>query len=120
MEQSRLVKLSDSEQQVATAFASQMLREFDGQLVSAVLFGSRARGEAVPDSDMDVVVVMSSVNLETRREIHDIAADVWLEFGIFLSILVRSRAQWHRLEELQTQLYQNICRDGIDILELAA
>ena len=118
--QGRLGNLSDKEQRVASALVSRILEEFDGQLVTAVLFGSRARGDAEPDSDMDVLVVLPGVDLETRREVHNLAADVWLEYGIYLSVRIRSLAQWHRLGELQTQLYRNICRDGIDILKLVA
>jgi hypothetical protein len=67
---------------------------------------------------MDVLVVMSDADPETRKAIHHLAVEVWLEYGIYLSILVESQDQWRRLAELQTLLYQNIRRDGIDLLEL--
>ena len=117
-EQSRLSHLQDIDQQAAIAFVDKVRQRFDGQLVSAMMFGSRARGDAEADSDMDMLVVMSSADPEIRKAIHHLAVEVWLEYGIYLSTLVWSQAHWHQVAQLQTLLYQNICRDGIDLLEL--
>lgn len=109
--------LTDEERQVAMEFVKRVRQQFDGQLVSIVLFGSRARGEAKPDSDMDVLVVMSSADPGIRRQIRYLAVEVWLEYGVYLSTRVCSQTHWHKLKELQTLLYQNIRRDGINLLE---
>ena len=90
-------------------------QQFDGQVVSVLLFGSRARGEAQPDSDMDVVVLMSEASPETRKAIRYLAVEVWLEYGIYISTRVWSLAHWQKLEDMQTLLYRNIRRDGIDL-----
>jgi len=88
-------------------FVDRVRGRFDRQLIAAVLFGSRARGEAESDSDMDVLVVMSNADPEIRKEIRHLAVEVWLEHDIYLSTRVWGQDQWHRLEELQTLLYQN-------------
>jgi predicted nucleotidyltransferase len=119
MQENHLDHLTDRERQAAMEFVERVRQRFDGHLVAAILFGSRARGEAQPDSDMDVLVVMSSADPETRKEIRHLAVEVWLAHGICLSTRVWSRAHWHHLEELQTLLYQNIHRDGINLLALA-
>ena len=117
---SQLGRITEKEQQAAKDFLEKVRQRFDGQLLSAVLFGSRARGEAEPDSDMDILVVMASDDLKTREEIRYLAVEVLLDHDIYLSTRVWSEAHWHELARLQTELYRNICRDGIDILELAA
>jgi len=116
VQKNRFEHLTDKEQQVALEFVARVHQRFNGQLVSAVLFGSRARGEAEPGSDMDVLIVLSNANPETQKEIRYLAAEVWLEYGIYLSTRVWSLGHWRRLEGLQTLLYQNIRRDGIDLL----
>ncbi|MFQ5596282.1 MAG: nucleotidyltransferase domain-containing protein, partial [Anaerolineae bacterium] len=83
----------------------------------ALLFGSRARGEAKPDSDMDVLLVMSRADPEVRKEIRYLAVELWLEHDIYLSTRVWSQAHWRKLEELQTLLYRNIRQDGINLLD---
>lgn len=119
-EDNRLDRLTDKERQVVIEFVQRVRQRFDGQLASAFLFGSRSRGDAEADSDMDVLVVMSSVGPEIRREIRHLAVEVWLEHGIYLSTRVWSRAHYRKLEKLQTLLYRNIQRDGIDLLEISS
>jgi len=110
--------LTDEERQALIGFVEKLLQRFNGRLLSAILFGSRARGEAGPDSDMDVLVVVDSDDLQVRKEIRHLAVDVWLEHGIYLSTRVWSRAHLRELEGLQTMLFRNIERDGIDLLRL--
>lgn len=72
----RLEHLSSIDQQAAMEFVDKVLQRFDGQVISILMFGSRARGEAEPDSDMDLLVVMSDADLH-RRAIRYIAVEVW-------------------------------------------
>ena len=108
-------RLTDKERQAATDFANRVRQQFGDQVVSVLVFGSRARGEAEPDSDMDLLVIMSDAGPEIRRAIRYLAVEVWLKYGIYLSTRVWNRAHWGKLEELQTLLYRNICKDGISL-----
>lgn len=120
VEQSRLVHLTGQERRAALAFVERLRQRFDGELVSAILFGSRARGEANPDSDMDVLVVLSSASPEIRKQVRYLAVEVWLEHGVYLSTRVWDQAHWSRQQELRTSLYKNISRDGIQLLAPAS
>ena len=108
-------QLSDTEWRAAHEFVGKLHERFDGQVVSVVVYGSRARGEADPDSDMDLLVVMSDTTSEIRRAVRYLAAEVWLEHGIYLSTRVWSVAHWRQLERAQTLLYHNIRADGITL-----
>ena len=110
--------LTDRERETLSEFLQGLRHRFDGQVREVILFGSRARGEAEPESDMDVVVVLREVDLAARRGVRYLAVEVWLRHGIYVSTRVWSQAHWGRLEQLQTLLYQNIRRDGIDLLGL--
>jgi predicted nucleotidyltransferase len=105
--------LTENEQQAVSEFVDHLERQFAGQVTFILLFGSRARGEAQPDSDLDIVVVMSDVGSKTRKAVRYLAVEVWLKYGMYLSTRVWNQAHWHELEELQTLFYRNICRDGI-------
>jgi predicted nucleotidyltransferase len=112
--------LTEAEWRTIVEFVRGLRDRFDGQVRAVILFGSRARGEAEPGSDMDVVVVINHVDLATSKWVRHLAVEVWLSHGIFVSTRVWSQDHWRRLEELQTLLYQNIRRDGIDLLNLTS
>lgn len=109
----QLNHLTNQEQLVAVEFANKVYQQFDEQVKSILVFGSRARGEAEPDSDMDLLVVLSNTPPETVRAIRYLAVDIWLKHGIYLSTRVWDLNHWRKMEELQTFLYRNICRDSI-------
>jgi predicted nucleotidyltransferase len=55
-----------------------------------VVFGSRARGDAGSDADMDVYIEVQSLNPNLRRQISEIAWEVSLDSGVVISTLVAS------------------------------
>jgi predicted nucleotidyltransferase len=70
-----------------TEFVTRLRRALDVNLVDVRLFGSEARGDATPESDIDVLVVVrpdeARIPLEDR--IIDLAFDVNVEFGVYIS-----------------------------------
>lgn len=76
------------------------------------LFGSYARGEAVPGSDLDVLVVLDRVDsawAEIERSSH-LVAEISLELGVTVSLLFRSEDRWR---EADTPLVRNVRREGM-------
>jgi predicted nucleotidyltransferase len=74
---------------------------FGERLTQVRLFGSHARGDFRPDSDVDVLVVVKALTRDERREIYDLAEDVNFEWQVPLATLVWSSeyAQWMRDRE---------------------
>lgn len=113
-------RITDREQEAIRAFVKRLGTKFGDQVLSIQLFGSRARGEAQPDSDMDIVVIVDHLGPELRKSIRFMAVDVWLEYGIYISTRVWSLGHWRELERLQTNLYKILQQDGIELLASAA
>ncbi len=113
---SRSLQLTEVERQTLDEFVTRLRERFDGDLLSVTLFGSRARGEGGPDSDLDVLVVVERDDPVVRRAIRYLAADVWLAHGPFISTRVWDRERMERREREPTLLVRNIQRDGIDWL----
>lgn len=64
-------------------FADRVGTEYGAKLVRLVVFGSRARGQGTPESDIDMAVVLDNVddrNAE-RLRLSDISYDVLVETG---------------------------------------
>jgi uncharacterized protein len=82
------------------------------QLAQVVLYGSQARGEARPDSDVDVlVVVKGNVNYpELMERTSKIVADVSLQYDVVVSRAFASQMQY---ESAQNPFFVNVRREGI-------
>ena len=68
-------------------FVRRLRHSLSGNIVDVRLFGSEARGEATPESDIDVLVVVQPDDTRTALEdrVVDIAFDVNLDFGVYIS-----------------------------------
>ena len=84
-------------------------------IVELRLFGSEARGDAAPDSDIDVLVVVRPDDqyaaLETR--VVDIAFDVNLEFNVFISPSVVTPAILNHPVWRETPFIETVLREGV-------
>jgi predicted nucleotidyltransferase len=68
---------------IAKGVAQDLADQLGDRLVRVLLYGSWARGEARPDSDVDILVVVSKLGADDRRyggSLSDLAAD-WFERG---------------------------------------
>lgn len=57
------------------------------------LFGSKARGEASPDSDIDVFIVLREVDWQIEREIYDLCFEIGLEHDVLISPIIFSEGE---------------------------
>ena len=74
-----LTGLNRAEQKAVSEFV-RLLDERFGHLISAVaLFGSKARGESMPDSDVDLLVVVDSDDWRVHKQVRYLAADLSLK-----------------------------------------
>jgi len=85
-------------------------------LHTLTLFGSRARGDADPDSDLDVLVILDSQPTDNERElISDYAWEAGFEYGIIVVPIVFARREWEEGPERHSLLNLAVQADGITI-----
>ena len=86
---------------------------------SAILFGSRARGDFQADSDADVAILLSGHHgqfMAAKMAMSDIAFDVMLDTGIRVEALPVWEDEWAKPDAYRNpHLLRNIERDGIVI-----
>ena len=87
--------LSDNQQQpvepadrhVALAFLEKLRGRYD--VAQVIMFGSRARGDHGPDSDLDLAVVLNGQRgdfVGVKLDMADIAFDVMMETGLLVRV----------------------------------
>jgi predicted nucleotidyltransferase len=122
-----LEKLPPRVREALAAFQQALLAAFPGQIRRIILYGSYARGEAAPDSDVDVMVVVgweeerlpdgfyrSTYGDPRWEKIVDLATDINLVFGIYISPMVLGQS---RFEEWSPLMY-SVRRDGVELWSL--
>lgn len=87
---------------------------YGDRLAKVVLFGSRARGDAGPDSDLDIMIVLrGEVNYETERNrVLPITAELSLENNIVILCVYVSEARYTRE---QSPLLLNVRAEGVAV-----
>lgn len=86
---------------------------YGSRIERVVLFGSRARGDARPDSDYDIAVFLhgfEDFGLESER-LAEIETDVLDEMGAVITALPFEAGAYRR----QTGLMHELRREGIDL-----
>ena len=88
---------------------------FPQDKIDAILFGSYARGDADPDSDIDILFLVDASRQKISAcnwQIGDLAADFLLEHGIMVSPIVENRDYFSANSEV-LPFYRNIVREGV-------
>ena len=81
-----------------------------------ILFGSNARGEARPDSDVDVVVLLKDpVDDEAFDAVSDCAWEAGFELGLVIVPVVFARNEWENGPERHSLLALAVASDGVAI-----
>ncbi len=77
------------------------------------VFGSRARGDAEPDSDMDIFIELEICSPELREQISEIAWEVGFEMDRIISTIVTTRADLEHGAMGANPLVLNVEREGV-------
>jgi len=82
-----------------------------------ILYGSQARGQAGPESDMDLLILLDEdVTPPKKRIIHDKFYEIALAEDLVISAIVRSHNMWNSPISQATLLYRVIQQEGIRVV----
>lgn len=95
------------------------IREAAGRIEQSarvLLYGSRARGDARPDSDWDILVLLEGyVDHARAQRVRRAIYEVEWETGEVLSTIVRSKDDWESSLSRTTPLYKNVANEAVPV-----
>ena len=110
-----LQNLSEAERRLVADLRRRLVAELPGIGFRMTLFGSRARGDAEPDSDMDVLVEVDvdHVSFPDKQRLRRVATEVSIASGIIVSLLVVDKGIM--TERGDFSVFENVREEGIAV-----
>jgi predicted nucleotidyltransferase len=100
---------------IARMFADDVKRSFGGSVRKVILFGSVARGDYRPDSDIDILVVVNGDPWEAQKRLLDIVLEYLLKYGVYISAKAINIEEYEFMKRIESAFYTNVKREGISL-----
>jgi predicted nucleotidyltransferase len=85
---------------------------YKDRYLNLMVYGSEARGESAPHSDIDLLLILQDAAKPSREidRIADILADFNLRYGVLLSVLPVAKEKY---DHADGPFWRNVRREGI-------
>lgn len=81
-------------------------------LKKVILFGSRSKGTARPDSDFDFLIVLEKRDLNIIDRIYDEVVEFFLNYEVDISLKIYKEEDYKRFMVISTPFFKEIERTG--------
>jgi uncharacterized protein len=105
--------IQDSERKIVSEFCSQL--EAIIPILDLRVFGSRARGDATEESDLNVFIKVAELDRYYREKISDLAWEVGFKYDLVISTFVVTEAQVETGAIGASPLLSKVLQEGISI-----
>ncbi len=107
------MKLAKNEQEALKALREKIFGKY--KIIDFRLFGSKARGEARPDSDMDIMIELPINDPAIVADIDEIIYSINLDFDVYISAVVFGKDEIEEGPMSEAPIYKIIQREGVPI-----
>ena len=98
-------------EEAISRYVSRIKAAFGDSICQVVLFGSYARGEAGPGSDVDLMVITTDASWGTEYRLITMGYNLYPEMGVLLSVKVRTPGEYSQSGRIS--FLRNVKKDGI-------
>jgi predicted nucleotidyltransferase len=97
-------------------FCGQLSRQFPGLVDQVLIYGSKARGEAGPDSDLDLLLIVRDDATKKKRQMREIGYLLAAEGDVLPSIMAYTVKEWEQLKTCGSRFREAVERDEVRVL----
>jgi hypothetical protein len=106
------LNLRENEKAALLELKEKLLERFSD--VEIILYGSKARGDANEESDIDVLVLLKrKVNCALKEEIFSTAFKIELKYNVIFGVIVYQKQFWDSPLGKAMPLHLNIDKEGV-------
>lgn len=112
-------KLNIKERQIVEEFKNKLLKKIKDKIVLVRIFGSKIRGNAKRESDIDILVVYRG-----NGKIGDLILDIEWEiikkynYNFYLSVIPYKLEEYKQDNKIQTPFIYNVNKEGITLWDI--
>jgi len=110
------MRLTPDEQIWLDAYCQALTARYPGVIAHMVIYGSKARGTAHPDSDLDVLLIVKNEVEPLRRPLRRLGYELAMTFDAVPSILAYTQEEWERRKRSGSPFRQAVERDAVPVL----
>ena len=109
--------MKEKDKNMVQDFRRRLPEEICRHVERLIVFGSRARGEAAADSDLDLIALVDKKTPEIEKALDDVAyAIMWdHDFDPIISLKVFSRSSFESAVARDLSFYKNVATHGIAV-----
>ncbi|MBS1258606.1 MAG: hypothetical protein MAG551_01665 [Candidatus Scalindua arabica] len=109
--------MNEKDRELILMFKNRLPSDVKGHLERIIVFGSRARGEAKEESDIDVVALVDKKTSEIERKLEDVAYQVMWDhdFKPIISLKVFAESQFNSAIKRGFSFYENVQKEGVSV-----
>lgn len=109
--------MTERDKEIISEFKRRLAREILGDIKKLIVFGSRARGAATEESDLDMIVLVTDKTPETEKKLEDVAYSVmWdYDFKPIISLKVFTESQFNNAIAKGFSFYKHIEKEGVSV-----
>jgi len=109
--------MDDKDKLLILEFKKRLPPDAERHLRRIIVFGSRARGGAREDSDLDVAVLVDGKTPELEKTLDDVAYGIMWDndFKPIISLKVFSETEFHDAAKRGFSFYRHVEKEGISL-----
>ena len=111
----KAMRLSRSDRDWVAAYRKQLAAEFPGVVEQFLIYGSKARGTARSDSDLDVLLVIDDDYVAERRRLRRAGYMLAATSSVLPSILVYTQSEWTQRRASSSSFQRAVERDALPV-----